>query len=224
MRYLLYFSQVCFFSSCMYYSLAGSIPPHINSVAIPIVENQTAEFGMSESVTENLLAKFNEENILRVTDENNASSVLAEMYSDQSWSNDLDGVPKINAIINCFTRMRFIDQNNASSVLNATITRVTDAPYTFTKQEAVTEYRFTIHMKIEWYDIINEKILLQKSFSGWGAYGLSGDISSDGIDNDGDGLIDSEDNDEFGDPREFATTVAVNKIAEDVLNEIMTSW
>ena len=183
MRYLFYFSLVCFFSSCMYYSLAGSIPPHINSVAIPIVENQTAEFGMSESVTENLLAKFNEENILRVTDE-----------------------------------------NNASSVLNATITRVTDAPYTFTKQEAVTEYRFTIHMKIEWYDIINEKILLQKSFSGWGAYGLSGDISSDGIDNDGDGLIDSEDNDEFGDPREFATTVAVNKIAEDVLNEIMTSW
>ena len=147
MRYLFYFSQVCFFSSCMYYSLAGSIPAHINSVAIPIVENQTAEFGMSESVTENLLAKFNEENILRVTDE-----------------------------------------NNASSVLNATITRVTDAPYTFTKQEAVTEYRFTIHMKIEWYDIINEKILLQKSFSGWGAYGLSGDISSDGIDNDGDGF------------------------------------
>ena len=82
---------------------------------------------MSESVTENLLAKFNEENILRVTDE-----------------------------------------NNASSVLNATITRVTDAPYTFTKQEAVTEYRFTIHMKIEWYDIINEKILLQKSFQGGG--------------------------------------------------------
>ena len=50
------------------------------------------------------------------------------------------------------------------------------------------------------------------------------DVSDDGIDNDGDGLIDSEDNDEFGDPREFATKVAVNKIAEDVLNEIMTSW
>ena len=41
----------------------------------------------------------------------NASSVLTEMYSDQSWSNDLDGVPKINAIINSFTRMRFLDQN-----------------------------------------------------------------------------------------------------------------
>jgi hypothetical protein len=40
----------------MFYSMAGSIPAHINSIAIPIVENQTAEFGMSESVTENLIA------------------------------------------------------------------------------------------------------------------------------------------------------------------------
>ena len=37
-------------------------------------------------------------------------------------------------------------------------------------------------------------------------------------------ISDSEDDNEFGDPREFATSVAVNKIAEDVLNEIMTSW
>ena len=175
--------QLILIPSCSYYSLAGSIPPHINSISIPIVENQTAELGMSESVTENILIKFNEENILRVTDE-----------------------------------------ESAASVLTGTITRITDAPYTFTKQEAVTEYRFTVHMNIEWFDKKNEKVLLKKNFSGWGAYGLSGDISSDGIDNDGDGLIDSEDDNEFGDPREFATSVAVNKIAEDVLNEIMTSW
>jgi len=183
MRLVLFYCQFVFISSCTYYSLAGSIPPHINSIAIPIVENQTAEFGMSESVTENIIKKFNEENILRVTDEESAASILSGI-----------------------------------------ITRVTDAPYTFTKQEAVTEYRFTVHMNIEWYDKKNDKSLLKKNFSGWGAYGLSGDISSDGIDNDGDGLIDGEDDNEFGDPREFATSVAVNKIAEDVLNEIMTSW
>ena len=177
------FITIIFFQGCMFYSLAGSIPAHINSIAIPIVENQTAEFGMSESVTENLLNKFNEENILRVTDE-----------------------------------------DQATSILRGTITRVSDAPYTFTKEEAVTEYRFTVHMKVEWYDVRDDKVLLEKNFSGWGAYGLSGDISTDGIDNDGDGLLDGEDNDEFGDPREFATSVAVIKIAEDVLNEIMTSW
>jgi|TARA_B100000929_G_scaffold67208_1_gene51317 hypothetical protein len=182
-KIIISFLLTIFSNGCMYYSLAGSIPVHINSIAIPIVENQTAEFGMSESVTENLLNKFNEENILRVTDE-----------------------------------------DQANSILRGTITRVTDAPYTFTKEEAVTEYRFTVHMKVEWYDVRDDKVLMEKSFSGWGAYGLSGDISTDGIDNDGDGLLDGEDNDEFGDPREFATSVAVIKIAEDVLNEIMTSW
>ena len=55
-------------------------------------------------------------------------------------------------------------------------------------------------MSLEWFDVKNEKNLLKRTFSGWGAYGLSGDISSDGIDNDGDGLIDGEDDNEFGDP------------------------
>ena len=180
---VIFIFSCAFLSGCMYYSMAGSIPAHINSIAIPIVENQTAEFGMSESVTENLLMKFNEENILRITDE-----------------------------------------DQATSILRGTITRVSDAPYTFTKEEAVTEYRFTVHMKVEWFDVRDDKVLIEKNFSGWGAYGLSGDISTDAIDNDGDGMIDGDDDDEFGDPREFATTVAVTKIAEDILNEIMTSW
>ncbi len=53
---------------------------------------------------------------------------------------------------------------------------------------------------------------------------MSGDISSDGIDNDNDGKIDSEDDNEFGEPRLFASKVAVQKIAEDIINDIMTTW
>ena len=65
---------------------------------------------------------------------------------------------------------------------------------------------------------------IEKNYSGFGAYGLSGDISTDGIDNDNDGKIDSEDDNEFGEPRSFAANVAINKIAEDILNDIMTTW
>ena len=36
--------------------------------------------------------------------------------------------------------------------------------------------------------------------------------------------IDDMDDDEFGEPRSFATNVAVSKIAEDILNDIMTTW
>ncbi len=169
--------------SCGFYSLAGSIPPHIKSVAIPLVENHTAEFGMAEAVTDNLRDKFIAENILQV-----------------------------------------VPENRADSILRGTITRVTDTPYTFKTGEAVTEYRFTVTMKLEWSDQKNDQVLLNKQYSAWGAYGLSGDISTDGVDNDGDGLIDDADPDEVGDPREFATQVAVIKIAEDVLNDIVSSW
>ena len=169
--------------SCGFYSLAGSIPPHINSIAIPLVENQTAEFGMAESVTDNLLASFTEENILRLADE-----------------------------------------NVADSILRGSIIRVEDRAQTFTGNEVVTEYRLTIQMDLEWYDVKNDVALLHKDYSGWGAYGLSGDISSDGIDNDGDGVLDDDDDDEFGEPRSYATRIAIEKIADEILNDIMTTW
>ena len=183
MRKLIYISIIPLFSGCIYYSMAGSIPPHIKSISIPIVENQTVEFGVSEAVTDNLVNQFLENNILRLDKE-----------------------------------------NSADSILKGKIIRVKDAPYTYTKEESVTEYRLTITIDLEWFDVINDKVIIKKQYSGFGAYGLSGDISSDQIDNDGDGLVDSEDEDEYGDPREFATKVAVKKIAQDILNEIMTSW
>ena len=33
-----------------------------------------------------------------------------------------------------------------------------------------------------------------------------------------------DDEDEFGEPREFASKIAVKKIAEDIINDIMTTW
>ena len=48
------------FCSCGIYSLSGSLPSHIKSIAIPLLENQTAEFGLSEEITEGIINKFNE--------------------------------------------------------------------------------------------------------------------------------------------------------------------
>ena len=40
-----------------------------------------------------------------------AKKVLARMYTDDSWSLNSEGHSRINGIINCFTRIRFIDDN-----------------------------------------------------------------------------------------------------------------
>ena len=168
--------------SCGFYSLSGSLPPHIKTISIPMVENETAEFGIAESISDGIQSRFNDEGILKVIDD------------------------------------------NADSILRGTVKKVTDGPYTYNKNESVSEYRYKIDVNIEWYDNKNEKTILKGNYSGWGAYGLSGDISSDGIDNDNDGKIDSEDDNEFGEPRLFASKVAVQKIAEDIINDIMTTW
>ena len=168
--------------SCGFYSLSGSLPPHIKTIAIPMVENETAEFGIAENITDGIQNRFNDEGILKVIDD------------------------------------------NADSILRGTVKKVTDGPYTYNKNESVSEYRYKIDVNIEWLDNKNEKTLLKGNYSGWGAYGLSGDIGTDGIDNDNDGKIDSDDEDEFGEPRLFASKVAVQKIAEDIINDIMTTW
>ena len=179
--WLIFLSPLC--TDCGYYSLAGSIPPHIRSISIPLLDNQTAEFGISEGITDNLLEKFTDENILRV-----------------------------------------VDFDNSDSILRGSIVQAEDIPYTYSKEEVVGEYRFTVAIDIEWIDVANDEVLFEKRFKGWGAYGIGGDISSDEIDNDGDGLIDDEDTDEIGDARTFATKVAVGKIAQDILNDILTTW
>ena len=183
MKNVIIISNLIFLVSCGFYSMAGSIPPHIKSIAIPLMDNQTAEFGLAEDITDGILNEFNEAGILRVSDE-----------------------------------------NFAHSILRGTIKKVSEGPYTYSKQESVSEYRYKIDVKIDWYDVSQEKNLLEGTYSGFGAYGLSGNIGSDGIDNDNDGKMDAEDDDEFGEPRAFATKVAVRKIAEDILNDIMTTW
>lgn len=62
-------------TGCMY-SFKGSLPPHIKSIAIPLFENQTAEYRINETITDLLVQQFLEENILRVEDEETADSVL----------------------------------------------------------------------------------------------------------------------------------------------------
>ena len=116
------------------------------------------------------------------------------------------------------------NEGDANSILKGVIKKITDGPYSYDKSESISEYRYKVDVKIQWYDNTRGKNIIDKNYSGFGAYGLSGDISSDGIDNDNDGKIDSEDDNEFGEPRSFAAKVAINKIAEDILNDIMTTW
>ena len=168
---------------CGYYSMAGSIPANINNVYIPLIENDTAEFEISENLTSKITQEIAIQNILKIT-----------------------------------------DNSNSDSTILGVITSATDGPFTFDSNEQVDEYQFSISLKILWVDNENEKNLIEKTFTGFGNYSINNDPSSDGIDNDNDGILDENDDDEFGDSRELAINIAINKIASDVVNSILSTW
>ena len=179
---------IMFFQGCLFYSIRGSLPAHINSISLAPVVNESAEFEAAEILNEELNELMLNENVLDI--------VLPEQ---------------------------------ADSRLEVVILSVTDKPYTVTLSEdlgmeEVEEWKLTIKTSIIWYDLKRDEILFEKKMSSWGSYTPGVDISTDNIDNDGDNLIDSEDSDEIGSPRESALSISVRRLTEDIVNEITNTW
>ena len=58
------------------YSFRGQVAGDIKSVAIPTFENETAEFGIAETITEELIRGFQRDGVLKITSEDQADAVL----------------------------------------------------------------------------------------------------------------------------------------------------
>ncbi|MDZ7369684.1 MAG: LPS assembly lipoprotein LptE [candidate division KSB1 bacterium] len=65
------------FQSCAYYSLKGSLPPHLKTVAVPLFENQTSEFGIAEKLTDTVINELVRDGSLKIADRS-AADVLIE--------------------------------------------------------------------------------------------------------------------------------------------------
>lgn len=63
-------------SSCGFYSFSGSLPPHLKTIAIPLFEDRTAEFGIKEELTDALIDEFTKDNTLKIADRSNADLFL----------------------------------------------------------------------------------------------------------------------------------------------------
>ncbi len=68
---------IIFGSDCGYYSFSGStLSAHIRTVAVPMFENKTSEFGVREDMTDALIIKFTQDNTLKVADRRSADSIV----------------------------------------------------------------------------------------------------------------------------------------------------
>ena len=64
------------FLNCCGYSTNVLIAPHLKTIAIPLVENQTIRPGLGEALTDSLISTFNRDRHLRLTSIENAHVVL----------------------------------------------------------------------------------------------------------------------------------------------------
>ncbi len=65
-----------FLSACGAYSFSSSGASHLKTVAIPIFQDRTSEFGIKEKLTNLVIAEFTRDNTLRVTDRRNADAII----------------------------------------------------------------------------------------------------------------------------------------------------
>ncbi|TKJ41740.1 hypothetical protein CEE37_04000 [candidate division LCP-89 bacterium B3_LCP] len=64
------------FGGCFRYSFSGAMTGDIKTLAIPLFDNRTAEYGVVESITDELILKFQQDNTLMIVDEGEADAVL----------------------------------------------------------------------------------------------------------------------------------------------------
>jgi hypothetical protein len=80
---LIFFCSI-FMSGCTYSFKGGSVPPHLKTIAIPVVEDQSA-YGdptLRDSFTKQLVDRFTNDNTLQLTDRNTADSMLEGVITD----------------------------------------------------------------------------------------------------------------------------------------------
>ncbi|MCR4439760.1 MAG: LptE family protein [bacterium] len=76
LRLVLLLSATSLLCSCGYYSFSPGSASHIKTVAIPVFDDRTAEFGIREQLTEALVQEFTRDNTLRIAERHSADSVL----------------------------------------------------------------------------------------------------------------------------------------------------
>ena len=62
--------------SCAYSTSTALLPSHLRTVAIPVFENTTTEYSLPQEITDALIARFVQDNHLRVVPERSANSVV----------------------------------------------------------------------------------------------------------------------------------------------------
>lgn len=133
-------------------------------------------------------------------------SIAIPPAQDRSGSGEAD----LSEMLTNQLTQKFVDDNtlqvtskaNANSVIECTVTSLTDAPAVVTAGETVTQRRITITVHVVYRDLVKHKTVFDKSFSNYGDYAANGGLSA----------------------RKDAMGTAIDRITEDILLDTVSGW
>ncbi len=105
-------------SGCSHYGFSASVKTHISSIVIPILTNETLEFGVEQDLTNALITQFSDDNTLRVVAENDADSILrgaVVVYERPVASYDASGNPR-EYKVRVIARLTYVDLTRNETV------------------------------------------------------------------------------------------------------------
>ncbi len=133
-------------------------------------------------------------------------SVAVQLFDDQSGSGEPGLREQLtNKLIDRFKQdnsLAISDQSHADSMIEGTISSLTDQPLVVTSGEAVTRRHIIVSTNVKYQDVKLHKKVFEKQFSNWGDYDVSGGPAG----------------------RATAVSAAIDKLAEDILNETVSGW
>lgn len=110
-----------------------------------------------------------------------------------------------NKVVDAFIEdntLKVTNENNADVIISGTIQSISQRASTIQSGETVTEYKLYVSVRVKCEDIRENKVLWQKSISQFGTM-------------PGGGLQDE---------RDAAITEAIDKVAEDIINNTLGFW
>lgn len=152
------------FTSCCAYSFTGaSVPKHLKTIAIPIAEDRSGsgEPGLRETLTQDLITKFTEDNTLQVAQRTEANAIL------ESTITSLSDAPAIVSTgeniksrrITISVKVLYRDLVERKTIFDKTFTEYSDYP----SSEPIKGRNDAINLTL---NKISEDILLD-TISGW---------------------------------------------------------
>lgn len=76
--FVLFLTTSFIYLSCGPYSFSGtSVPSHLKTIAVPLVSDQTSEFGVRENLTDAIITEITQDNSMKIANESDANAVVS---------------------------------------------------------------------------------------------------------------------------------------------------